>query len=160
MSSPQQKLRAKKGLERVGWRQIINKRPPQPDHYRAPAGSTALSFFAKILWQHWELALAENITSATILAVFLGVERKYDDYELVYPSWPYNLPPTLKIITRNFPKNQKFPKLEIEIVSYFQKYIFLAIFSSPRERSSFTIINNPEKLCAPHQRPLPFIQPK
>ena len=83
----------------MGWRQIINKRPPQPDHYRAPAGSTALSFFAKILWQHWELALGENITSATILAVFLGVERKYDDYELVYPSWPYNLPPTLKIIT-------------------------------------------------------------
>ena len=87
-------LRAKKGLERVGWRQIINKRPPQPDHYRAPAGSTALSFFAKILWQHWELALAGNITSATKLAVFLGVERKYVDYELIYPSWPYNLPPT------------------------------------------------------------------
>ena len=77
------KLRAKKGLERVGWRQIINKRPPQPDHYRAPAGSTALSFFAKILWQHWELALGENMTSATILTVFLGVERKYVDYELI-----------------------------------------------------------------------------
>ena len=88
----------------MGWRQIINKRPPQPDHYRAPAGSTALSFFAKILWQHWELALGENMTSATILTVFLRVERKYVDNELIHPSWPYNLPPTLKIITRNFPK--------------------------------------------------------
>ena len=146
----------------MGWRQIINKRPPQPDHYRAPAGSTALYFFAKILWQHWELALAENITSAaTILAVFLGVERKYVDYELIYPSWPYNLPPTLKIITRNFPKeNPKFPKLEIEIVSYLQKYIFLAIFSSPRERSSFTIINNPEKLCASPTATATFYSPK
>ena len=104
------KLRAKKGLERVGWRQIINKRPPQPDHYRAPAGSTALSFFAKILWQHWELALGENMTSATILTVFLGVERKYVDNELIHPSWPYNLPPTLKIITRNFQKKIQIPK--------------------------------------------------